>query len=350
MRGLLLGLALMATGCGSLSGRDHDRVIYVRNDGADLMVWVRGNVDSGVIVVVTHGGPGSYSSTYSEDLWPLEDDYAFAYWDQRASGSSRGLFSPERYTYAQFGDDLSAVIRTLHHVYAPDDVFLMGHSFGVEVGTEFLVTGDNQDLVSGWIPVNGTSSVSLHARAQRDYVIDRVDAILADPESYASYGDDWLEQVRVWRDWCVETPFPDPFARDYLDTVWGYALSLPGYSVTDPDPIPYAYRPSGGFTSPYSDRLTLFNESMVYYPMDEAYDTFERGDALARVTVPTRLMWGRWDPIMPPLVGETYHAQLGTSEADKALVWFDYSYHSPFYEEQGRFNPALAEFIEAYRR
>ena len=63
---------LLLLGCNHLSGTDHDRVIYVRNDGADLMTWVKGNVDSGVFLVVT-GAEALYADHYA-----IRSDHAVA--------------------------------------------------------------------------------------------------------------------------------------------------------------------------------------------------------------------------------------------------------------------------------
>lgn len=344
----LLASALMLAACGSRSGTDHDRVIYVRNDGADLMAWVRGNVDSGVFLIVSHGGPGGEATTYIEDMWPLEEDYALVYWDQRGSGASRGLFRSQRFTYEQFGDDLRAVVDAVQFAYEPNDVFVMGHSFGVEVGTEFLVTGDNQDKVSGWIPVNGTFSVITHAEAQRQYIIDRATEIAENPDNYA-LDEESLEILDGWRQEAEDAVTPDPMERAFLDTVWERSLAIPQFPYENED---YAYDPKirTGFASPYSEWLSTLNESRSYYPLDAAYVDWDRREEVANIDVPTAFLWGKWDPIMPPHVAEEYFAKIGTPEDDKRLVWFDYAYHSPMYEDQSPFNEAVAAFIEDYRR
>lgn len=347
MRGLCLTVLLLAA-CGSRSGTDHDRVIYVRNDGADLMAWVRGNVDSGVFILVSHGGPGGESTTYVEDLWPLEADYALVYWDQRGSGASRGLFGGERFTYPQFGDDLRAVVDTVEFAYQPDDIFLMGHSFGVEVGTEYLITGNNQATISGWMPVNGTFSVVTHAEAQRRFIIDRTDEILANPDSYELTDED-LETLAQWRQEALDATTPSPMERDFLDLMWDRATALPAYPFENDDHT-YDRGWRYGLTSPYSPWLESRNEGRSYTPMDIAYTSWDRSEEIGDVTVPTAFLWGQWDPIMPPFVAEDYYAKIGTPEDHKQIVWFEHAYHGPMYEDQAPFNEAVVAFVEAYRQ
>ena len=344
MRGVALALVVVLAACGSRSDTAHDRVLYVRHEGADMMVWVRGNVASGRLLVVVHGGPGGESTTYAEDLHPLEAELAVAYWDQRASGASRGTFPASRYTYPQFGEDLGAVVRALEFAYAPRDVFVMGHSFGVEVGTEFLVAGDNQDRITGWIPVNGTFSVTAHVDGLCDHITERVTEIEANPDAYALPEED-LATIRGWRAECVVAPFTQPLDRAVLDTVWDRSLALPLFPV-EAQPYDPFYPP--WWTSPVSARAQAVNDRLVFPPMDDAYLDFERGDDLGQVTLPTLLLWGRHDNIIPRLVGERYHAALGTPDADKRLVLFDHSYHSPMYEEQGRFLDEVRAFVGAY--
>ena len=53
-----------------------------------MPVLVEGNVDSGVIVLWVHGGPGGTAIGFQNDEFcsaQLEPKYAVAYWDQRAA-------------------------------------------------------------------------------------------------------------------------------------------------------------------------------------------------------------------------------------------------------------------------
>lgn len=342
---VVLLVSMVTAACGSRSETAHDRVLYVRHEGADMMTWVRGNVASGTMLIVVHGGPGGESTTYIEDLHSLEADYGVVYWDQRASGASRGTFSYDRYAYPQFGDDLKAVVEAIRFAYAPDDLFVMGHSFGVEVGTEFVVAGNNQDLISGWIPVNGTFSVTAHVDGLCWYITERVTEIETHRGDYEDVDDGSLETWSTWRDDCAGPPATQPLDRDRLDTTWDRSLTLPMFPIEEQpyDPLYPAW-----WTSPYSARTEAVNGAMVYYPMDAAYLDFERGDDLADVTLPVQLMWGRHDNIIPLPIGQRYHDLLGTPDEDKQLIVFDQAYHSPMYEEQGPFLEALRAFLEAY--
>ncbi len=341
---LLLGLAA----CGSRDPAATDRVVYVRHDGADMMVWIRGNVASGRLLVVVHGGPGGESTVYVPELSALEGELAVAYWDQRGSGASRGAFPASTMTYEQFGADLDAVVRALDDLLAPTDLFVMGHSFGVEVGTEYLVGHELLPSVRGWLPVDGTHSVVAHANGLRAYVAEQADDIAARPEVYEEEGylftDDELELLATWRAEADE-PAPTPLPREDLDLWWDRARAVPLRPVEEVDAeVTYP----NGWMSPSSPRLSWKNEDVSYFPLDRAYIDFDRTEELGAVTLPVAALWGRWDPIIPVSIGYAYVAALGTPEADVSLTVFPNAYHSPMIEEQQPFLEAVRAFVARY--
>jgi hypothetical protein len=56
----VLLFAFFGSGCAS-SGYTEGDYFFVKRLGAFMPVWVRGNVDSGVMIVFSHGGPGDTS-------------------------------------------------------------------------------------------------------------------------------------------------------------------------------------------------------------------------------------------------------------------------------------------------
>ena len=153
----VLLLALLSIGCGRQEIRQNlDDTIWVRNQGADMPVYVHGNLESKVIMLVVHGGPGGNgpeyrSGSYAEDL---ENKYAIAYWDQRGQGMSHGKYATEEITIETMVDDLRAVILVLKEKYKGTKVFVYGHSWGGTLTAKFMVTSDYQNLADGWIESN----------------------------------------------------------------------------------------------------------------------------------------------------------------------------------------------------
>ena len=72
-------------------------------------------------------------------------------------------------------------------------------------------------------------------------------------------------------------------------------------------------------------------------------------DDLEKITIPSLLLWGRYDFVVAPTLGEEALVKLGTPEEDKSLIIFNDSGHSPMQEEPTLFMNALLDFIEQYK-
>jgi pimeloyl-ACP methyl ester carboxylesterase len=72
-------------------------------------------------------------------------------------------------------------------------------------------------------------------------------------------------------------------------------------------------------------------------------------DDLKNITIPSLLLWGRYDFVVSPTLGEEALINLGTPDEDKSLVIFQRSGHSPMQEEPGLFIQVVTEFIEKYK-
>jgi pimeloyl-ACP methyl ester carboxylesterase len=133
----------------------HDS-FFVKNKGVSMPIDVFGNTASKVILVFVPGGPGLSGVNYrTEALTKIEATYGVAYVDSRACGTSQGS-STEKLTAALMTEDLVLMLKTLKQRYGQDvSFFLTGHSFGAKLITDFITTGNNQNLIKGWINLSG---------------------------------------------------------------------------------------------------------------------------------------------------------------------------------------------------
>ena len=135
-------------------GNNIQDFFYVENQGAKMPVLVEGNIDSGVIVLWVHGGPGGTAIGFQNDTYitqQLEPKFAVAYWDQRAAGGSQGSNTPPL-TLNQYADDLKKLVLLLKYRYGQNTrIFILSHSWGGLVAPAFLTEGTNQQLVRGWV-------------------------------------------------------------------------------------------------------------------------------------------------------------------------------------------------------
>lgn len=136
---------------------------YFRTDGVDLPIRVEGNLESNVILLMLHGGPGGsavdYNYGYDTDL--LEDAFAVAYFDQRTQGGTHGNYSADTLTIQQVATDTANLVDALRDRYGQDkQVWLYGHSWGGMLGTATLLDTDAD--VDGWIEAAGSHDYPLN--------------------------------------------------------------------------------------------------------------------------------------------------------------------------------------------
>jgi pimeloyl-ACP methyl ester carboxylesterase len=105
-------------------------------------------------------------------------------------------------------------------------------------------------------------------------------------------------------------------------------------------------------------RALFFRPAMSSVPAGRPawLDTMERltqrplrgdlGDRLGEIAVPTLILWGQHDRVIPPAYAEALHRGIRGSQ----LVWIARAGHVPMLERPGEVNEALAGFLEVMRR
>ena len=76
-------------------------------------------------------------------------------------------------------------------------------------------------------------------------------------------------------------------------------------------------------------------------------EQYSATDQLNRITIPTLLLWGEFDFVVSPELG--YSALEEISSADKELIIFERSGHSPMNNEPDRFVAAVTAFVDRNR-
>jgi len=134
---------LFVYSCDIIYQTKNDDFYYIRNNGADMPVWVCGNKDSNAFIIFLHGGPGGSAQAYHylQAFNKFEENYACVYWDQRAAGASHGNSQIEDFTIEQFVNDTGKVVDSIRAKFKNPSIFLLGHSWGGCLGTAFLLDG-----------------------------------------------------------------------------------------------------------------------------------------------------------------------------------------------------------------
>jgi pimeloyl-ACP methyl ester carboxylesterase len=321
-------------------GRVSD-TFYVKNKGASMHVLVEGNSSARVFLLMVHGGPGGSSLFYHTDyiVDHLENHFAVVYWDQRNSGASPVGFNTGDLTLAGMTDDLKKVIQVVKQRYGRNsEIFLLGHSFGGLLTTSFMTTGNDQSLVKGWIFVDGSHNYPLNDTLTRQKLMSVGQQQIA----LNHHKEEWREMVN----WCRDHPGPfsigeseqlESFAsdaEDYMDEVQPTDLFslLVGSAVKDKWPLTsmlvnYLYSSGSDFN-------------------DKLYRTGFSG-ALARVKVPTLVLFGRYDFICPTELGLDFYNRLGST--DKKMAISDSSGHNMMYQDPAFFCSEITDFIDRHK-
>ncbi len=115
-----------------------DELRAVRLGGIDQWISVRGNDPRNPILLFIHGGPGAAMMAESWTFQrPWEDFFTVVQWDQRGAGktfSSAKRQLDKSLSVGRIQADGEELIALLLKTYKKDKIFLMGHSFGSELG------------------------------------------------------------------------------------------------------------------------------------------------------------------------------------------------------------------------
>lgn len=309
---------------------------FLRNDGADMPVWVRGNMSSNVFIIHLHGGPGGSSINDAEQqvFRNLETEYALVYWDQRGSGCSQGKAQPESMNMDQFVEDLEKLITVINSKYQNPKIFLLGHSWGGALGTAFLIKGNNQNLIRGWIELDGAHNFKLGLEKSVSLVKNHA-------QNQISAGID----VSFWQEalaWYLDNPIMmntvqmNKHCNTYLNNANGYI-----YNPNNPNLANFnggSLNSPGGYSNGDFAQLNLEEELQKSY-----------SDQMYKITIPTLILWGLHDGILPVELAQDAYDNLGTNSLDKSVFIFQNSAHSPNREEPDLFNQKVKIFIDTYK-
>ncbi len=320
------------TGCTEEEFQVDGDFFYLKSAGAVMPVWVKGNKASKVFILFLHGGPEGGSSQYYT-IFPshkkIEEEYAIVYWDQRMCGMSQGNPSMEDATLEQFTTDLDKLVSLINQKYGQPQLFLMGHSWGGALGTNYLLR--HQSKVKGWIEIDGGHSWTTANAISRDSVVQ-----------HARKKVEAKDKVDFWQtalDWYQDHPtvgINDNAHYSFVGAANGYD-----------------YNPeSDSLAVPFTDLLFFSPISTAYFFVPYHFSFLDKGldlqNRLGEINIPTLLCWGRHDGVYPLPIAYDTHRKLGTSAKDKYLHVFDSSAHSPNYEQPMEFANAVIDFVRAY--
>lgn len=355
MRSLYFSLAITVLLLATLAGffgcnteqitvsTDADDLFFLRSEGADMPIRVRGNTKSNTFILIVHGGPGaSAMGDFESVTGSLRKDYAVAYWDQRNSGSSQGGWNKQYLSVEQFADDLRKTVLVLKSRYGQQiGVFVYSHSWGGMVAPAFLTSGNNQDLVRGWIDADGWHNAplsdSLSKAMQIEWATKKIAANDPDKDTWQKYLD-YAKANDPQKDWQTEYRF--------TSHAHGCESLLQGEEIND-----FSFSPFSFSFSPVSSpsgatnigNLTLFSGEFAESTIRKEYSS-----KLHVLTIPVLLIFGKYDFVCPAGLADDAIKHL-TSSPSVTKVILEKSGHQTMNSETEAFNAAVKVFVDAFK-
>lgn len=320
-----------------------DDQLFLRFEGADMPIWVKGYQPSKTIVVIVHGGPGASAMDYrmTQFAKDMEERYLVAYWDQRGSGTSQGKFSNKLYTIGQFTEDLKKVIDLIKNKYGEDNsIFLYGHSWGGLLGSAFLINENYQAEITGWIESDGAHNMPMLLKLETKMLID----IGSYEIEQGNNTDKWTEIV----DYCSQI--------DTANITMEQSVAMNKYSFEAEGLLEDVNVPSTGsvgemfnffFFSQYNPMASFFTNRMTNYHLSDEVEVAALSSQLYKIKIPTLVMYGRYDFVTPPGLADDAMENLGASYKHKVI--FQHSGHSPMMNEPEEYSFEVINFIEQFR-
>jgi len=305
---------------------------YLENAGAVMPVWVTGNKLSNVFVIYLHGGPGNTSldAAISPVHRSLQNDYALVYYDQRGSGGAQGNAKPDSFTVEQFVEDLQKIVYVIRHKYNNPTIFLMGHSWGGGLGTAYLLDTRNQQYISGWIGSASAHNLEEGMKLSWAWVKDKANERI----NTGLDADYWKKELEWYNTAsCTWDNFMNRHANN-VDKLNGYYYN------------PSNRKDFSRWTSPLPI-LFFLNNSNVQKTFN--LEKFNLSSQMYKIKIPSVIIWGRHDGILPVELAQNAYDNLGTNRENKYLYIFEKSAHSTQNEEPDLFVDIVTEFIEKYR-
>ncbi len=307
-------------------------------DGIRQTICIRGESGDNPVLLVLHGGPGS-SEMFLVNRYncELEKEFIVVNWDQRGSGKSYHSGIPEEtMNVRQFLSDTEELVAYLKEKFSKKKIFLLGHSWGTLLGV--LYASENPDSLYAYIGVGQISDMAESERLSWQFVLsesrrENRKGYLKELESMtgpAPYWDpencpDWFDRLARQREILLKLG-GSVYGRTNYNEWINAALKSKEYNLTDI--INY-------FRGEIFSVRQMWAEVMTYNLMKQ----------VDRLEVPVYLMSGRYDHQVSSVLSYRYYENL--SAPFKKFIWFDFSGHSPLFEEPDKFNSILVNDIRA---
>ena len=264
--------------------------------------------DSKDVIIMLHGGPGAPNSYLAYYHQPYLNFCNVVYYDQRGAGKTRlkNKTKPESLSYDILVEDLNQTIQYVKDKYQADRIFLLGHSCGSVLGTQYVLRYPHD--VDGFIGYGQVVAQGVYERVWYEHLKE---AVLK-----AGNKKD-IKKINA-----VDADFPNIGREKYLDTYHLLSSLEPkyGYKVNDWMKL-YMKSPIMSFFR--DGRIMMDAEKFNRNLMGEMYDYDIR--SIKDYQVPIFYVLGRHDVWTPSTAAAEYFETI--SAPQKGLYWIEDAGH-----------------------
>ncbi len=213
-----------------------DEAKYVTIGGIEQWITIRGENRKNPVLLVLHGGPGDATNPWGyAGFRSWLRDFTVVQWDQRGAGRTFGKSGPSiapTITLDRMTQDGIELTELLRKSLGKDKIVLLGHSFGSILGV--LMAKARPDLFYAFV---GTGQV---ADPPRNYAVAYEELLkkankVGDARAVRELTEVGPPPYTDGRGYGVQRRWANLFegADFFISSMFGLALSAPGYSIRD---------------------------------------------------------------------------------------------------------------------
>ncbi len=308
-------------------------------DGYTFPILVRGNIESGKMLVFLQGGPGETSIDFARSDYPrwkktLETEVAIAYYDQRGHNQSVKKIDTNKISYDQYSLDAIAISKMLKEKYDVE-IYLLGHSAGGYMVLHALQYFSNESgFFDGAIAIN-TPITSDHSPERYQYYRPLYLKNLANEKIASNDNIDFWQQELDW--------------ISSIDSITTREGAIRWNRTVEQAFTPSKRRLTPGmamkviFSRPYNPikYLNRKDNELIDDLLWEDRKDFPSFENLSSINENLLLITGRYDDVAPPEEMKQAHQLIENSQ----LIILPDAGHESFIDQPELFNKAIFKFI-----
>ncbi len=320
-----------------------DEIFFVKADDQTLPVRVKGNSASKVFVIYIHGGPGDpgiWEHNTEQSIQFLQPHYAAVFFDQPFAGFSQGN-NISTATVETFTTAVHNVVLTIKHRFGDDiSLFLLGHSWGGFVSAAYLAKDDFQNQFKGWINLDGAHNY----RLGDSLVGEKIKEVGTRQIAQGHNKSEWESMI----DWIDKNPPNGKSKRSNNINSCGFdAMNLmddstnAGFRMKIGKIVLGQYQP-WALTAWVTNIITTNTQNLNQLALDN-----EMSSSLSKVNIPVLNIYGLYDFIVPPGLGDDVMNRVSSSW--KKMVIMEKSDHNPQLSQPIETHNEIRNFVEQFK-